>query len=386
MPLRDNTWELLIEYNGGVVVTRAGRDEVGANYDVLDHAPMEVIGAVRFAPKNVPFIVKAGLGPGLTSGFGTPDVRAFIQLGPGKMTESVKDSDKDGLLDDVDLCPLEPEDADLFMDDDGCPDFDNDGDGVVDVEDDCMMDPEDADGFEDANGCPDLDNDQDGVPDVRDGEVASDGYGVCRDVPEDKDDFESEDGCPDRDNDRDGIPDTEDGHRAVDGTMVMMEAYYGFGDCMNEPEVVNGVDDDDGCPDEALARVDIVKREIVIIEKVYFDYNKSSVRRDSNKVLDAVVLILLEYPTIGPIEIQGHTDARGSASYNLSLSQKRVDAVREYLIRGGVDPIRLVSKGYGETQLIHENAADDDQHQENRRVQFMMLGAAETEEIEVRVE
>ena len=40
----------------------------------------------------------------------------------------------------------------------------------------------------------------------------------------------------------------------------------------------------------------------------------------------------------------------------------------------------------GQTQLIHENAADDDQHQENRRVQFMMLGAAETEEIEVRVE
>ena len=66
-----------------------------------------------------------------------------------------RDSDGDGIPDDVDQCPNEPEDYDGFQDEDGCPDPDNDGDGIPDVDDLCPLDPEDFDGFQDEDGCPD---------------------------------------------------------------------------------------------------------------------------------------------------------------------------------------------------------------------------------------
>ncbi len=85
-----------------------------------------------------------------------------------KHVEDVPDRDDDGLRDDVDECPDEPEDEDGFEDDDGCPDPDNDVEAVPDDEDECPDEPEDEDGFEDDDGCPDPDNDGDGVPDDED--------------------------------------------------------------------------------------------------------------------------------------------------------------------------------------------------------------------------
>ena len=75
----------------------------------------------------------------------------------------IGDRDGDGILDDADQCPLEPEDKDGFEDEDGCPETDNDGDGILDADDKCPMQPEDKDGFEDTDGCPDCDDDGDGV-------------------------------------------------------------------------------------------------------------------------------------------------------------------------------------------------------------------------------
>ena len=98
------------------------------------------------------------------------------------------DSDHDGIADDVDKCPNEPEDKDGFQDADGCPDPDNDGDGILDAADKCPNDAEDFDGFQDEDGCPDPDNDKDGIPDVKD---------KCPNDPETKNGLEDEDGCPD---------------------------------------------------------------------------------------------------------------------------------------------------------------------------------------------
>jgi OOP family OmpA-OmpF porin len=78
------------------------------------------------------------------------------------------DKDGDGILDNVDKCPSEPEDKDGFEDEDGCPDPDNDKDGILDVADKCPNEPEDKDGFEDEDGCPDPDNDKDGILDKDD--------------------------------------------------------------------------------------------------------------------------------------------------------------------------------------------------------------------------
>jgi len=65
------------------------------------------------------------------------------------------DRDNDGILDDVDKCPDDPEDRDGFEDEDGCPDPDNDRDGIADVNDKCPNEPETYNGYEDDDGCPD---------------------------------------------------------------------------------------------------------------------------------------------------------------------------------------------------------------------------------------
>lgn len=65
------------------------------------------------------------------------------------------DSDGDGLLDNVDACPDQPEDVDGFQDTDGCPDTDNDGDGIADADDQCPNEPETFNGVDDEDGCPD---------------------------------------------------------------------------------------------------------------------------------------------------------------------------------------------------------------------------------------
>ena len=106
----------------------------------------------------------------------------------------VGDRDGDGILDNVDKCPDQPEDKDGFEDEDGCPDPDNDKDGIADISDKCPNEPEDKDKFEDDDGCPDPDNDTDGLADADD---------KCPNEPEDKDGFEDADGCPDPDNDKD---------------------------------------------------------------------------------------------------------------------------------------------------------------------------------------
>ena len=99
------------------------------------------------------------------------NARAAFRLSPrDKCTAPTApgDRDHDGILDNVDKCPDQPEDKDGFEDADGCPDPDNDKDGILDAVDKCPNDPEDKDGFEDADGCPDPDNDKDGVLDAAD--------------------------------------------------------------------------------------------------------------------------------------------------------------------------------------------------------------------------
>ena len=64
------------------------------------------------------------------------------------------DRDGDGILENADQCPNEPEDRDGFQDRDGCPDPDNDSDGILDPSDACPNDPEDRDGIQDLDGCP----------------------------------------------------------------------------------------------------------------------------------------------------------------------------------------------------------------------------------------
>lgn len=119
--------------------------------------PMEALAGARY---NVGggFIIEGGIGTGLRAGFGSPDLRVFA--GVRRVFEN-RDRDGDGIDDDKDTCPDDPEDKDGFDDQDGCPDLDNDGDGFADKKDRC---PNEA-GPKENQGCPDTDRDGDGVVD-----------------------------------------------------------------------------------------------------------------------------------------------------------------------------------------------------------------------------
>ncbi len=320
-----------------------------------------------------------GAGPGLTRGFGTPIVRAFLQM-ELQVSAGKRDKDGDGIYDRVDDCPEDPEDIDVWQDEDGCPDPDNDEDGVLDVHDGAPNDPEDKDAFEDSDGVPDPDNDADGVLDVDDG---------CPNRPEDVDTWEDEDGCPDPDNDSDGVldvadgapldPEDKDGFEDADGVPDPDNDFDGVLDpvdqCPLQPETINAHEDEDGCPDEALAQVDTTDgiTRIIILEKVYFDTNRDTIKRRSFPVLNAVRDVMQAYPDIALVEVQGHTDSDGRDTANLDLSQRRAIAVIRYLIKEGVDPVRLTGVGYGEMRPIDSNRTRSGKAN-NRRVEFVVKG------------
>ncbi len=256
--------------------------------------------------------------------------------------EVIGDSDGDGLKDDVDICPKEPEDADGFEDEDGCPDTDDDEDGVLDTSDGCRTEPEDRDGFEDEDGCPELDNDKDGILDLAPDECLTD--------PEDLDGFEDENGCPDPDNDQDGVLDV-----APDR-------------CPESKETMNGYQDEDGCYDDVPKAV---SQFTGVIKGITFKVDSADILKSSNKTLNAAVKVLQEYPDTR-LEIQGHTDDTGDDAYNKDLSQRRAEAVKAYLVGKGIDESRLVAVGYGRDVPLDERKTKS-ARAKNRRVEFKLM-------------
>ncbi|MCC6622873.1 MAG: OmpA family protein [Deltaproteobacteria bacterium] len=321
-----------------------GKTPLDAPFEDKTEGPLELAGGfqLRFADA---IAIDLGAGTGILPGYGAPDLRVFagFQYAPWS---SEPDTDGDGFLDSEDKCPLEPEDKDGYQDLDGCPDPDNDNDGVVDTADACRDEPEDIDTYEDDDGCPDPDNDKDGLIDTADG---------CPDDPEDKDGFEDADGCSDPDNDKDGIVDTGDS-------------------CIDEPETNNGFEDLDGCPDTPpLARIEGCK--IIIGEKVFFDTGKATIKAVSFPLLNEVARIIKENEGIQRVDIEGHTDADGSAAMNRALSDRRAKAVRTYLTKQGIAGKKLTGKGFGEDRPIADNDTAEGKEQ-NRRVEFIVRDAS----------
>ncbi|UEG49674.1 OmpA family protein [Ferruginibacter lapsinanis] len=103
---------------------------------------------------------------------------------------------------------------------------------------------------------------------------------------------------------------------------------------------------------------------------VYFETNKYAISANSKLALDKLQKIFAEYPETN-ILIEGHTDNVGTDAYNLSLSQRRADAVGDYLKAVGVPASRLTIKWYGESQPIAPNDTDANRAL-NRRVQFVI--------------
>lgn len=104
---------------------------------------------------------------------------------------------------------------------------------------------------------------------------------------------------------------------------------------------------------------------------ILFDFDRATLQQESNKQLQDVLTLLATNPDLR-LEIQGHTDSDGSADYNLQLSQRRAESVRQYLTLFGVDSGRLQAKGYGESMPVAPNDSDENKAK-NRRVELVKL-------------
>ncbi len=227
------------------------------------------------------------------------------------------DTDGDGIQDSEDKCPNEAGLAKF----NGCPD--SDGDGFIDAEDMC---PNEA-GLEQFNGCPDTDGD--GVMDSKD---------AC---PNEAGPVENK-GCPVQDADGDGVPDDQD-------------------KC---PNVVGSVSNF-GCP----AVTEEVQKQITDLARaIYFKTGQDSFTDETQIRLEGIDRILAEY-TNSQFVVEGHTDSTGSDKINSELSQKRADAVMNYLIENGFPAENITAIGYGSSKPIGDNSTSKGR-QANRRVEI----------------
>ena len=287
------------------------------------------------------------------------------------VTHGCPDRDSDGVLDKDDLCPDVPGPAELH----GCPD--SDGDGIIDIEDSCPYEKglainhgcpdRDSDGIIDKydecpdqpglaqfHGCPDTDSD--GIPDKIDlcptkagpkehhGCPDTDGDGVyddedqCVNTPGPAENH----GCPWPDRDGDGIPDKDD-------------------EC---PDVF-GVAENHGCPKLEKKELETVK---YAFENLEFATGKDEIKAKSFPSLNSLADLLKKKANYG-LRIEGHTDNVGTDESNLILSQKRANAVKNYLIKRGVDGAKLDAFGYGASKPIADNDTPAGR-QKNRRVEM----------------
>jgi OOP family OmpA-OmpF porin len=229
------------------------------------------------------------------------------------------DSDGDGVTDDLDQCPDTPKGAPV--DAKGCP-LDSDGDGVFDYLDQCPDTPKGA--SVDAKGCP-LDSDGDGVFDYLD---------QCPDTPNGAP--VDAKGCP-LDSDGDGVFDYLDQCPGTPkGTMV----------------------DDKGC-------------ELKLTLHINFDFDKAVIKPEFKGELDKAAAFVRANSNVPFIVLTGHTDSKGKDAYNMKLSQRRADAVRQALITNyGLDATKLKAKGMGETHPVATNDTEEGRYQ-NRRVELV---------------
>lgn len=119
----------------------------------------------------------------------------------------------------------------------------------------------------------------------------------------------------------------------------------------------------------------IYKDKEIVLENIYYDYDKWNIRADAEPPLNKLVRVLQENPEIR-IQLSSHTDCRGDLDYNQTLSQKRAQSAVDYIISRGIDPTRLTAKGYGESSPAMScacNSCSEEEHQANRRTTFKVI-------------
>jgi outer membrane protein OmpA-like peptidoglycan-associated protein len=327
--------------------------------------------------------VGLGVGPGLSSGLGTPTLRTALSLEfvseamedrPKKVVhhrEGPSDRDHDDVPDTLDACPDKPGPPSVDAAINGCPPPpDTDGDGIQNTLDACPDEKGSPSADPELNGCP-PDADQDGIPDAEDACPLR--AGVEQTDPK-------QNGCP-PDSDHDGIIDADDACPDVPGAPSKDPDYNG---CPYDPDHdKDGIPDEvDACPKEpgpgdpdpkknGCPRAVLRGGEIRILDQVRFEQNSARIAKgkDSADVLAAVAKVMIQHPEIKKLEVQGHTDNRGDTKANKRLSEQRARAVVKALVAQGLDASRFTAVGYGDERPIDSNTTEDGR-KSNRRVEF----------------
>jgi len=136
---------------------------------------------------------------------------------------------------------------------------------------------------------------------------------------------------------------------------------------------------------EPKKNVNVVSRnETIRLRNIYYDFDDDKILLDAEKDLNVLLGLLAKYPTM-VIELSSHTDSQGEDAYNEKLSQRRANSARQWLLNKGVNPDRVVPKGYGERFILNqcENGVEctDEEHRYNRRTEFKMISGPEEIEI-----
>ena len=332
---------------------------------------------------NIKNMIQTGLalGAGFVRQPGTPDFRALFRLAYAPLPERKNDRDGDGILDAEDACPDVkgirtgiaathgcpppqdrdrdgvPDEADLCPDTHkgatpdpqrlGCPmaapELDRDADGILDKDDLCPDLHKGAVPDPARIGCPAPDTDMDGVQDPRD---------LCPIVPAGMYPDPQRLGCPLPDRDKDSVPDK-------------------FDACPDKPGAPHPDPKKNGCP----SLVQISGGKLVILKPVFFATNRDLILPQSFPVLQAVTDALLASPHIKRVSIEGHTDNRGRADYNIDLSNRRAQSVRRWLLGHSIAEERVTAIGYGPSRPIADNNKPQGRAT-NRRVDFVITDPA----------
>lgn len=386
-----------------------GNDEVKAQPFVKDYTSLEVLlGLHHNIARAVNLSIGGGIG--LLRTPGTPDGRALLRLSYAPIRnnkpEPPKDRDRDGIQDSDDACPDLAGVATGDRATNGCPD--RDGDRVIDKLDQCPNEPMGLRPDPTRLGCPQPDRDGDGVidsddkcPDTHKGERPDAERPGCptgdRDFdgvydPDDQcpDDSQGRNpdpkrlGCPLGDRDNDGVFDPDDQcpdeakgdrpdpHRTgcpmvdkdSDGDRIMDSVDA----CPDRAGVPNPDPQKHGCP----SLVVVQDGKLAIMQPVFFATDKDVILEKSYPVLQSVADVLNASPDIHRVLIEGHTDNRGKAPYNLSLSERRAQSVMRWLVEHSVSEHRLVARGYGSSKPITGNDTAEGRER-NRRVEFVII-------------
>ena len=172
-----------------------------------------------------------------------------------------------------------------------------------------------------------------------------------------------------KDSDSDGVKDKDDKCPNIAGTKATNGCpdsdMDGISDMDDKCPNVAGIAEEGGCPKNYTQNVEIMSKAR---QGLLFNTGSAVIKETSYPVLDNVVMVLKSNPNY-KLNLDGYTDNTGNAESNLSLSQKRADAAKTYIINKGIDTSRIKATGYGIKNPVADNSTDEGR-KKNRRVEF----------------